>query len=174
MSKQSKKQIKKKQVLEAGVELIPDLYEEGGKPKKSKLQFISFVLGNEWYGVEISKIKDVSALSTITYLPCAPLHIAGIVNLRGNIVSVTDLRKLLGLSPVPTTKESHILVIQAGEFETTIVVDRTPKAMEIELSKIDPPLETLDPSRAEYIVGVCKLKNIFFAILNVEKILAFK
>lgn len=174
MHRSSKKKIEKQQAVVAGAELIPDLYAEWSKPKKPRVQFISFALSSEWYGVEISKIKDVSAFSAITYLPCAPRHITGIVNLQGNIVSVTDLRKMLGLGPVAMTNESHLLVIQSGEFETAIVVDKTPKAVDVELSIIDPPPETLDPSRAEYIVGVSKLKDIFFAILNVERILAFK
>ena len=160
--------------LEAGVGLDKDFYDEERRPEARKLRFINFRLGKEWYGVEISKVKDVAKIFELTYLPCAPAHIAGIVNLRGNILSITDLKKIFGLTPLPIGRESRILVIRANEFETGIVVDEISKVADVELNNIAPPLETLDPERAEYIVGECKSGDVFFAILNVEKIFALK
>jgi len=113
-------------------------------------------------------------LAEVVRLPCVADYISGIVNLRGNIISVTDLRKLLGLSHAALTKNSRLLVINSREIETGIIVEDTPKVVDVELSKIDPPLEIFDQERAEYIVGVCKLEDIFFAILNVEKILSVR
>jgi chemotaxis signal transduction protein len=68
-----------------------DLYERAA-PKEKNLQLIVFRLTREWYGVEITKVKEVIKVGKITYLPSCPEHIAGIVNLRGYILSVTDLR----------------------------------------------------------------------------------
>lgn len=151
-----------------------DFYEDERKPEARKISFINFRLGKEWYGVEISKVKDVAKVADIAYLPCAPGHICGIMNLRGNILSVTDLKKIFGLSPAPLTKESRILVICSGELETSIVVDAVSKVVDVELNNIDPPLETLESERAEYIVGECKIGDVFFAILNAEKIFALR
>lgn len=151
-----------------------DFYEEERQPEAHKIRFINFRLGKEWYGVEISKVKDVSKVSEVVYLPCAPSHISGIVNLRGNILSITDLKNLFGLLPTIFTKESRILVISSGEFETGIIVDAISDVIDVELKNIDPPLETLEPQHAEYITGECKIGDIFFAILKVEKIFALK
>lgn len=159
---------------DAGAGLVKDFYDEERRPQARKLRFINFRLGKEWYGVEISKVKDVAKLFELTCLPCAPAHIAGVVNLRGNILSITDLKKIFGLTPLPISKESRILVICANEFETGIVVDEISKVVDVDLNNIDPPLETLDPERAEYILGECKSEDVFFAILNVEKIFALK
>ncbi|PIQ89333.1 MAG: hypothetical protein COV72_03540 [Candidatus Omnitrophica bacterium CG11_big_fil_rev_8_21_14_0_20_42_13] len=151
-----------------------DFYEDENRPRERRIKFVTFSLGKEWYGIEISKVKDVSMLAEVVRLPCVADYISGIVNLRGNIISVTDLRKLLGLSHAALTKNSRLLVINSREIETGIIVEDTPKVVDVELSKIDPPLEIFDQERAEYIVGVCKLEDIFFAILNVEKILSVR
>ena len=67
------------------------------EPKEESLQFIVFRVAREWYGVDITKVKEVIKTDRITYLPSSPEHIAGIVNLRGNILSVMDLRVILRL-----------------------------------------------------------------------------
>ena len=158
-----------KESLKAAGELYKDFYEEERRPEAQKISFINFRLGREWYGVEISKVKAVAAVSEVTYLPCVPPYIAGIVNLRGNILSITDLKQLLGLVASPFTKDNRILVITSSEFETGIIVDEVSKVIEVELNNIDPPLDTLEAERADYIVGECKIGDIFFAILKVEK-----
>lgn len=155
-------------------ELYEDFYEEERRPEVHKMSFINFRLGREWYGIEISKVKDVAAVSGVTSFPCASPHISGIVNFKGNILSITDLKQLFGLAPSPLTKDSRILVIASGEFETGIIVDEVSKVVEVELNNIDPPLDTLEAERADYIVGECKIGDIFFAILKVERIFALK
>lgn len=163
-----------KNLTEASEDLYKDFYEEERRTEARKISFINFRLGKEWYGVEISKVKDVAGIPEVTYLPGAPPYISGIVNLRGNILSITDLKKLFGLAPAPFTKEGRILVIYAGGFETGIIVDEVSKVAEVELNNIDPPLDTLEAEGADYIVGECKIGGIFFAILKVEKIFALK
>lgn len=163
----------KSDVSEAEKELDLALYEEQ-KPPAPKIQFINFLLGKEWYGVEISHVSGVCRLFTATHLPCAPDYIGGIVNLRGNILSITDLKKIFGLPATPSTQENRIVVLQSGGFETGIIVDKISNVVDVELAKIDPPLETLEPDKAEFIIGECKLGETFFAILNVEKIFALR
>lgn len=164
----------KNESLSPGPDLDLAFYDDERKPQVRKTQFVNFLLGNEWYAVEISHVSHICRVFEITPLPCAPNHIAGIVNLRGNILSVTDLKKLFGLLPVALTKESRIVVLSVGGIETGIVVDKISNVIDVDLAKIDPPLETLEPEKAEFIIGECKLDSVFFAILNAEKILALK
>lgn len=163
-----------KRSREASGEVYKDFYEEERGLEARRISFINFRLGKEWYGVEISKVKDVAKVCEIIELPGAPAYISGIVNLRGNILSITDLKKLFGLAPSPFTKDSRILVVYAGEFETGIIADEVSKVSEVELSNIDPPLDTFEAERADYIVGECKIGDIFFAILKVERIFALR
>lgn len=150
------------------------LYEEEffkEEAKEESIQLIVFRLANEWYGIEISKTKEIVKVEKITYLPSSPPDIAGIVNVRGNILSVTDLKKTFGLPDEGLTETSRIVVIEAGTIETGLLVDEACGVIEVPLSKIDPALSTLPPERAEYVEGECKADSKLIGILKVEKIL---
>jgi len=74
-----------------------DIYERK-EPKEETWQFVVFRISCEWYALEIIKVRGITKIEKITYLPSAPTYIAGIVNLRGNILSVTDLKSIFGLA----------------------------------------------------------------------------
>lgn len=147
-----------------------DLYEKK-EVKEETVQLVVFRLSSEWYGVEISKIKKVIKVNKITYLPSSPEYIAGIVNLRGNILSVTDLKRVFGLLQEERTEKSRLVVIESGILETGLLVDEVMEAVEVPVSKIDPTLTTISPERAEYIEGECRIDDKLMGILKVEKIL---
>lgn len=147
-----------------------DLYEKK-ELKEETLQLVVFRLAREWYGVEITKVREVIKGEKITYLPSSPKYIAGIVNLRGNILSVTDLKRIFGLPQEEPTDKTRIVAIESGTLETGLLVDAVAEAMEVPVRKIDPPLSTMAPVMAEYIEGQCKIDDKLIAILNVEEIL---
>lgn len=147
-----------------------DLYEAQGA-KEETAQLVVFRISDEWYGVEITKVKEVIKAEGITYLPASPEYIAGIVNLRGNILSVTDLRKIFGLSQKEVTEKTRLVVIESGILETGLLVDEVAEAIEVPISKIDPTLTTIPAERAEYVEGECKIDDKLMGILKVEKIL---
>jgi purine-binding chemotaxis protein CheW len=146
-----------------------DLYEREA-PKEKNLQLIVFRLTREWYGVEITKVKEVIKVGKITYLPSCPDHIAGIVNLRGYILSVTDLKPILGLVREEPTEKTRIIAIESDYFETGFLVDEVVESIEVPLSKIEPALLTLPAERAKYLRGQCKVDDKLIAIVNVEKV----
>jgi purine-binding chemotaxis protein CheW len=146
-----------------------DLYEREA-PKEKTFQLIVFRLTREWYGVEITKVKEVIKVGKITYLPSCPDHIAGIVNLRGHILSVTDLKPILGLPQGEATEKTRIIAIESGFFETGFLVDEVVESIEVPLSKIEPALLTLPPERAKFLEGQCKVDGKLIAIVNVEKV----
>jgi purine-binding chemotaxis protein CheW len=147
-----------------------DLYQE--EVKEKTVQFLVFRLSGEWYGVELTEAKEVVKVLRITYLPSSPEHIAGIINVRGTILSVTDLKTIFGLPQEELTEKSRLVVIEHGLLETALLVDEVWEVIEVPVSKIDPTLTTIPPERAEYIEGQCKIEDKLIAILNVEKILA--
>jgi purine-binding chemotaxis protein CheW len=147
-----------------------DLYERE-ELKEETLQLVVFRLAREWYGVEITKVKEVIKVGKITYLPSSPEHIAGIINLRGNILSVTDLKAIFSLPYEEQTEKTRIIAIESGILETGFLVDEVVESIEVPVSKIDPALLTLPVEGAKYIEGQCKVGDKLIALISVEKIL---
>ena len=152
-----------------------DLYEEDlyetEEPKEETLQIVVFRLDREWFGVEITKVREVIKVGKITYLPSHPEHIAGIVNLRGYILSVTDLKTIFGLPYEELTERSKIIAVESGILETGLLVDEVVESTAVPVSKIDLPLLTISAEAAEYLGGQCKVDDKLIGLINVEKLL---
>ncbi len=159
----------------AGNEGRISLYEDDlygrEEPKEESLRFIVFRVAREWYGVDITKVKEVVKVDRIAYLPSSPEHIAGIMNLRGNILSVMDLRVILGLNPETPGEKRKIIAIESGILETGLLVDEVVESIEVPVSKMEPPLLTIPFEGAKYIDGQCRVNDKLIAFLKVEKIL---
>ena len=147
-----------------------DPYEREDSPEEG-LQLIVFRLDREWYGVEISKVIRVLKAGKITYLPSCPGHIAGIVNFRGSILSVTDLKTIFCLPHAELTEKSRIIVVESEVLETGLLVDEVVETVEVPIRKIEPTLSTLPADGAKYIKGQCGVAEKLVAVLNVEKVL---
>ncbi len=147
-----------------------DIYEKV-EPKEETRQFVVFRESSEWYALEVIKVRGITKIDKITWLPSAPGYIAGIVNLRGNILSVTDLKSIFGLAPVELTEKSRLIVIESGLLETGLLVDEVACVADIAVTKIDPTLSTLPPERAEYLEGEFRIEDKLVGLLRVEKLL---
>jgi len=158
------------EAIEDMVDDKEDLYERV-EPKEESLQFIVFRLAREWYGVEMTKVKEIIKAGKITYLPSSPEFIAGIVNLRGNILSVTDLKPMFSLPHEEPTEKARIIAIESGILETGLLVDEVVESIELPVSKIEPALLTIPAEGGQYIEGQCKVDNKLIALISVEKIL---
>ncbi|MBF0521420.1 MAG: purine-binding chemotaxis protein CheW [Candidatus Omnitrophica bacterium] len=154
------------------------LYEDdfyGKNEAQEKLiQFVVFRAASEWYGVEITNVREVVNFEKITYLPSSPEHIAGIFSLRGNILSATDLKKIFGLPAQNLTEKSKLVIIKSGILETGILVDDVTEPLDVPADQIDPTLTTIAPERADYLSGTCHVGEKFIGILKAEKILQAK
>jgi purine-binding chemotaxis protein CheW len=147
-----------------------DLYERE-ELKEETLQLIVFRLAREWYGVEIARVKEVIKVGRITYLPSSPEYIAGIINLRGSILSVTDLKTIFGLPHEEPTEKARIIAVESGILETGLLVDEVTESIEVPVSKIEPSLLTLPAEGAKYIEGQCKVDNKLIALVSIERVL---
>jgi purine-binding chemotaxis protein CheW len=156
--------------IEEMVHDTEDLYERQ-EPREETLQIIVFRLAREWYGVEIIKVKEIIKVGNLTHLPSSPEHIVGIVNLRGNILSVTDLKTMFNLPHEEPTEKTRIIAIESGILETGLLVDEVVESIEVPVSKIESPLLTLPLGGGKYIKGQCKVDNKLVALINVEKVL---
>lgn len=150
------------------------LYEEDfyGKKEASEktVMLVVFRLANEWYGVEISEVHEVVSFEKITYLPSCPEHIVGIFNLRGSLLSVTDLKKVFGLAAEDQMESSRLVVVSSGSYETALLVDEVIEPLEMPASAILPALATISPEKMEYLAGAVHVGRRFVGILKIEKI----
>jgi len=139
--------------------------------KEQTRQIVVFRLSREWYGVEITNVTEVTRVGKITYLPSSPGYIAGIVNLRGRILSVTDLKTMLGLPHEDPTDKTRVIAVESGMLETGFLVDEVIESIEVPASKIEPTLLTLPVEQADYVEGQCKIDDRLIALISVERIL---
>lgn len=176
MSKKIKKGLpsqRVEEIAETVQDTVPygeDLYERE-EPKEEALHLIVFRLAREWYGVEITKVKEITKTGKITYLPSSPEFIAGIVNLRGSILSVTDLKTIFSLPYEESTEKTRIIAIESGVLETGLLVDEVVDSIEVPVRKIEPVLLSIPEERRRYIEGQCHVNNKLIALINVEKVL---
>ncbi len=140
-------------------------------------KFLSFFLGNEEYCVEILRVREIIGIIDITPLPQTPDYVKGVVNLRGKIIPVIELRLKFGLEPKPFTEETCIVVVEiAGsddeeQFQMGVIVDNVSEVIDIPRSAIEPAPHfgsTLDTS---YINGMGKAKEKVLILLDIDRVM---
>lgn len=144
---------------------------------EESVQLISFTIGSERFGVQILVIQEIIMMSTITEIPNAPDFVEGVINLRGNIIPVLDLRKRLRLRTYPKPEGykpgTRILVVEIDENVTGFIVDSVAKVITVPASKISPPPEIVVAGvQSQYISGVVHLDEGILIILDFRKILS--
>ncbi len=135
-------------------------------------RFLTFFLSNEEYGFEILKVQEIIGFQSITPVPRAPEFIRGIVNLRGKIIPILDLRTKLGMPPVEPTSETCIIVIRVNSIEMGILVDKVSEVVEIQGGNIEPVPHFGNGIDTNFILGLGKSQGKVKILINVEEILS--
>jgi purine-binding chemotaxis protein CheW len=135
------------------------------------LQVVSFRLGDEDYAIEITKVKEIILIEGITRVPQMPAYIEGIINLRGTVIPVLDLRKRFGIAGQPRNEHTRIVVTRLEGRIVGMIVDAVSRVMKIPKADIQPPPETIATVAGDYLVGVAKLGDRMQILLDVEKVL---
>ena len=130
---------------------------------------MEFVLGPEHYGIESSHIREIHPLSEFTPLPCTPAFVLGLVNVRGQILSIINIKKLFDLPEKGLTDLNKIIIVHANHMELGILADAILGVRSITVEELQPALPTLTGIRAEYLKGITKDP---LAVLDIEKILS--
>jgi purine-binding chemotaxis protein CheW len=130
---------------------------------------VEFVLGPEHYGIESSHIREIHPLSEFTPLPCTPPFVLGLVNVRGQILSIINIKKLFDLPEKGLTDLNKIIIVHANHMELGILADAILGVRSITVEELQPALPTLTGIRAEYLKGITKDP---LAVLDIEKILS--
>jgi purine-binding chemotaxis protein CheW len=133
-------------------------------------EYLSFVLASEVYAVNIFHIKEIIKPPMITKVPRTEGVILGILSLRGNIATVVDLRRRLGLPAEPQTRKSRVLIVQLDDDLVGLLVDGVKHVIRLKSEDIEPPPGVFDRSEAEHIVGVGRVEGEMYTLLDLESV----
>ena len=134
-------------------------------------QLISFTVGDEEYGLELLRVKEVIRVREITWLPKAPSFVKGIINLRGDVIPIIDLRDKFGLESREQTAQTRVIVVEVEGRLMGMVVDSASQVVRIPADQIDPPPPVLGGFSEAFITGVGKLDDKLVILLNADAIL---
>jgi purine-binding chemotaxis protein CheW len=138
----------------------------------NETQLVVFDLAAEYYGVDIGDVREIMRMQTITRVPGAPPSVEGVINLRGRVVPVIDLRKRLKLQVGEQTKDSRIVVVNTSGQDIGVIVDAVTEVLRIPLSSIEPPSSMVTGSDSDYLRGIAKLEAKLVILLDLNRVLS--
>ena len=137
-------------------------------------QYLTFTLAEEVFALDISQVREVLDYSTVTKVPRTPPYMRGVINLRGNVVPVVDMRVKFGMSAAEKTVNTCIIIVEICINEETTVVgamaDSVQEVLELEPGQIEPPPRIGTHLNTEFIHGMGKRGDQFIMILDIDKI----
>ena len=136
------------------------------------LQLVVFNVGKELYGVGIDKVQEIVRVPEVTEVPDAPVFLEGVINLRGKVVPVIDLRKRLRLQGIEKTRSTRVLITENGRSKVGLLVDSVSEVLKVQPDSVEEPPEMISAIGVEYITGVVKAEERLIIILDIKKILS--
>jgi len=135
------------------------------------IQFVTFVLMEETYGINVMQVQEVLRVTEIAPVPGAPAYVLGIINLRGNVVTVIDTRIRFGLPTVEMDDASRIIVIESEKQVVGILVDAVAEVVELRENEIDPAPNVGTEESSRYIQGVATRGESLLILVDLNKLL---
>jgi purine-binding chemotaxis protein CheW len=129
---------------------------------------VTFQLEREEYGVEIASVQEIIRATDITPVPGAAGHVRGVINLRGKIIPVVDLRRRFGLGETADSEASRIVVVELGEKRVGMLVDSVSQVIKVESAAVEDMPEEARGVEGDYILGVAKLEGRLVIILDLK------
>lgn len=136
------------------------------------LQWVTFKLQNEIYGINVMQVQEVLRYSEIAPVPGAPLYVLGIINLRGNVVTVIDTRSRFGLESCEVTDNTRVVVIESEKQVIGILVDSVAEVVYLKASEIDDAPNVGNEETAQFIQGVSNREGELLILVDLDKLLS--
>ena len=136
------------------------------------LQLVSFNLGKEEFAVDILKIQEINRMVEITKVPKSPEFVEGVINLRGKVIPIIDLRKRFSLPKSESTRQTRIVVVDIDNKIVGLVVDAVSEVLRLPAKTVEPPPPIVAGIDSEYISGVGKLEDRLLILLELDKVLS--
>ncbi len=135
------------------------------------LQLVTFHVGDEEFGVEILAVREINRMMEITRVPHAPSFVEGVINLRGQVIPVVDLRRRFGMPPREHDRNTRIVVVELSDKVVGFVVDSVSEVLRVPASLVEPPPPIVGGVEREYLEGVVKLEDRLLILLNLQRLL---
>ncbi len=132
--------------------------------------YLTFKLSDEEYGVEILKVRELIGIMDITSVPRMPIYMKGVINLRGKVIPVVDLRLKFGLDEIDHTEQTCIIVVDVGK-QIGIIVDTVSEVLDIKGENIEPPPSMGGSVDTSFILGMGKVADAVKILLDIDKVL---
>ena len=136
------------------------------------IQVVSFRLGSEEYGVDIAQVQEINRMVAVTHVPRAPQFMEGVINLRGQLIPIIDLRARFGMPRAEHTKNTRIVVTEIGAKRVGMVVDSVSEVLRLPVEHIEPAPEMITGVETEYIRGVGKIEDRLIILLDLARIIS--
>jgi purine-binding chemotaxis protein CheW len=135
------------------------------------LQWVTFHLAGETYGVNVMQVQEVLRYTEIAAVPGAPSYVLGIINLRGNVVTVIDTRHRFGLEPGDITDNTRVVIIEAEKHVVGILVDSVAEVVYLRQSEVESAPNVGNEESAKFIQGVCHKNNELLILIELNKLI---
>lgn len=135
------------------------------------LQLVSFNIEDEEFGLDILKVQEIIRMVEITRVPNAPIFVKGVINLRGKVIPIIDLRSRMGVPSKEIGKNTRIIVVELDNKIIGFIVDNVNEVIRINKNITDPPPPMVSGVEAKYITAIAKLTERLLILLDLEKIL---
>jgi purine-binding chemotaxis protein CheW len=134
-------------------------------------QLVVFDVGDESFGVDIDSVQEIIRMQVITRVPGAPEFVEGIINLRGRIIPVIDLRRRIGLARAAVSKSSRIVVVEIDGPTVGMIVDGVSEVLRLSEESVEPPSSVVSSDDSDYIKGIAKLDDRLITLLQLDRLL---
>lgn len=145
---------------------------ESGTASTTELEYATFYVGTILLGVDIRQMEEINRNLDLTSVPQAARCVRGVVNLRGEVVTVVDLRTILGMEPAEITAGNRNVVVRSRGEQVGLLIDRVADVVRIKAAEIEAPPANVNGVEGRFFTGVCKLEKELLVILDVDAALS--
>jgi purine-binding chemotaxis protein CheW len=143
----------------------------GARAAATQIQSISFAIGEDQYGVDIMAVREIKGWSEITHLPRQPDYVRGVLNLRGVIVPIIDLRCRFGQGLTEATPLHVVIIVQIATRQVGLLADRVLDIVSFEPSQVQPVPKVAKSARADFLSGLVTIENVMLALIDLPNLL---
>lgn len=135
-------------------------------------QMVVFELEKELYGVDIHQVQEIIRVPSITHVPRTPDFVEGVINLRGSVIPILDLRKRFGFGPGGDDEDKRIVVVEMADKTLGVIVDAVTEVLLVDEASVEPPSPYIVSVDSQYIVGVARLEEQLIIVLDLNQVLS--
>lgn len=140
--------------------------------EQTESQLVVFDLSSQAYGVDIGTVREIIRIQHITRVPRTLEYVDGVINLRGKVIPVVDLRKRFSLEVGEETRDNRIVVVDVGDQDIGLVVDAVAEVLRITKDSIEAPSTVITNAETDYLLGIVKLESRLIILLDLQRLLS--